>query len=70
MYFVCDVNNECIQMFHVADGRYMGAAIKKGEQGLGMPCRITWCNRISSLVVVHNKLAKWHITVFKVERKN
>ena len=68
--FVCDWNNACIQMFGVADGRYMGALIKKGEQGLGRPLRIKWCSRISSLVIIHYKPNKWHITVFKVERKN
>ena len=68
--FVCDVNNKCIQMFHVSDGRYLGAVMKEGEQGLGIPFRNRWCSRMSSLVVIHNKSARWFITVFKVEREN
>ena len=51
--FVCDENNKCVQMFNVADGRYLGTVIKEGEQGLGQPCVITWCSRMSSLVVIH-----------------
>lgn len=64
--FVCDDNNECIQMFQVEDGRYMGAVIKEGEQGLGNPCRIRWYSRLSSFVIIHLKNGKWWISVFKV----
>ena len=63
--FVCDDNNECIQMFHVADGRYLGTLIQKGEKGLGNPCRIRWCNRISSFVIIHGKNGRWWISVYK-----
>ena len=50
--FVCDVNNDCVQMFST-DGMYMGPLIKKGEQGLGCPEWIRWFEESSSLVVSH-----------------
>ena len=65
--FVCDDNNRCVQMFNVADGRYMGTLIKNGEQGLGEPARIRWCSKISSFVIIHLKNDKWWISVYKVD---
>ena len=50
--FVCDVNNACVEMFST-DGTYIGPLIKKGEQGLGCPEWIRWCETSSSLVVSH-----------------
>ena len=50
--FVCDVNNTCVQIFST-DGTYMGPLIKKGQQGLGCPEWICWCEASSSLVVSH-----------------
>ena len=64
--FVCDDNNKCVQMFHVADGRYLGTLIRNGEQGLGEPFVIRWCSRISSFVIIHEKNDKWCISVYRV----
>lgn len=50
--FVCDVGNACVQMFS-ADGKSMGAVLRAGKQGLGKPWLITWCDKMSSLVVAH-----------------
>ena len=50
--FVCDINNSCVQMFST-DGTYIGPLIKKGDQGLGCPEWIRWCEASSSLVVSH-----------------
>ena len=50
--FVCDINNACVQIFST-DGTYMGPLIKKGQQGLGCPEWICWCEASSSLVVSH-----------------
>ena len=65
---VCDDdNNKCVQMFHVADGRYLGATIKAGECGLGEPWAIAYSNKTCALVVAHLKGEgqKWWISVFK-----
>ena len=66
--FVCDPSsNRCVQMFHVADGRYMGPVISEGEQGLGEPYYTRWCNATSSLIVAHMKNSKYHISTICVE---
>ena len=67
--FICDDNNKCVQMFNVADGRYLGTLIENGKQGLGDPVRIVWCSRMSSLVVIHFKDGIF-ITVFLLEKRN
>ena len=67
--FVCDDNNKCVQMFHVADGRYLGAVLSEGEQGLGEPFLVTWCSRMSSLVVINLKDGIF-ITVLLIEKRN
>ena len=66
--FVCDDDkgNRCIQMFSLPDGKYLGCLIREGEQGLGIPCRICWCQESSSLVV-HWKDRQWQISVISVE---
>ena len=65
--FVCDDNNKCVQMFDVADGRYLGAAIKAGECGLGEPWAIAYSSKMCALVVAHLKGEgqKWWISVLK-----
>ena len=68
--FVYDDNNKCVQMFNVADGRYLGTLIESEKQGLGDPVRIVWCSRMSSLVVIHLKNNFSFIAVFLVQRRN
>ena len=51
--FVCDVHNACVQMFSVADARYMGTVLKDCAQDIGTPRLIRWCKNTLSLVVVH-----------------
>ena len=46
---ICDYNNECIQMFSIRDGTYMGAMMIK--QGLVKPSCIEWWESLSSFVV-------------------
>ena len=65
--FVCDDNNRCVQMFNIADGRYLGTLIESGERDLGDPIRIRWCSRISSFVIIHSINDKWWISVYKVD---
>ena len=48
--FVCDADNKCVQMFSVTDGTYHGPVIKPGDLGIGKPCRICWCEEVSSSV--------------------
>ena len=49
--FVCDRANRCIQVLSIVDGSYLGCLLKAGEQGLGDPLFIRWCNDTSSLIV-------------------
>ena len=60
--FVCDISNECMQMFSVSDGRYLGCLFREGEHGLGYPCYALWSKEMSSLIVLDGN--KW---ISKVE---
>ena len=65
---VCDTNNECVQMFRVADGKYLGPLIKEGEHNLGLPRFIGWSSRLSSLIVVDDECSEFCINTIKIER--
>ena len=67
--FVCDntFGNNCIQMFSVSNGQYLGRLIKKGEQGLGYPLRICWHSADHSLVVVHTMSLSYYLSVINME---
>ena len=54
--FVCDSTrgNNCIQMFRVVDGNYLGCLIK-GDEDLRNITRVLLCEEIKSLIVVHGK---------------
>ena len=52
--FVLDSGNTSIEVFST-DGNYKVCLIKAGEQGLGVPMRIRWCDTTRSLVVAHCK---------------
>ena len=55
--FVCDSSdgNNCIQMFRVVDGNYLGCLIKKGDKGLQNIAEVLLCEEIKSLAVGHGK---------------
>ena len=50
--FVCDENNKCVHVF-TTSGDHVGAVLREGEQGLGRPRLIHWCDGSSSLIVGH-----------------
>ena len=58
--FVCDYEGACIQKFS-ARGTYLGAVLKKGDQGFGQPWGIN-CYARSSLIVVHITNAQYQIS--------
>ena len=51
--FVSDPKSECIRVYDLND-KYKGQVLRKGEQGLGKPGAIRWCNATSSLVISHH----------------
>ena len=52
--FVIDHSDECIHRFNLnAQFRYVGILLKGGDDVLGKPVMIRWCNSVSSLVVAH-----------------
>ena len=58
--FVCDYDSACIHKFS-ARGAYVGAVLKKGDQGFGQPWGIN-CYARSSLIVVHITNAQYQIS--------
>ena len=50
--FVCDFANECIEMFSMLDGSYLGSLVIE-EQGLGSPRLARFCKEMSSLIVYY-----------------
>ena len=60
--YVTDITNDCIQMFSVSDGQYLKSFIKRGDQGLGIPCGLGWCETTRSLVVIHSNYTHWLIS--------
>ena len=64
--FACDQNNECVQVFSLQDGKYLGKLA--GARGLGNPERILWFDQESSLFVAHkDKNAILNMNVVKVD---
>ena len=63
--FLPDTKRALIHVCSV-DGKYMGCLIKEGEQGLGVPGCIRWCNNTSSLIVAHFKENSWFISDIKL----
>ena len=52
--FACDTANECIQLFSTT-GIYVGCFVAKGQHGIKMPKLARWCNKSSSLIVIHSE---------------
>ena len=69
--FVCDGNNNSIQLFSVASGKYLGAMIvfDKPKVGNVRPLRCRWCENTSSLVVVRASESKCFLDIFKCGEK-
>ena len=66
--FVCDWmnGNKCIHLFRASDGQYLGCLIKDKEE-LGIPARIHWCKKSSSLITVCYWKREFHINVINVQ---
>ena len=60
--FACDLNHACVQIFSVSNGKYLGRLPNFGRV-LGQPVMVRWCHNKSSLLVVHQKRNKYHLTV-------
>ena len=58
--------NNCIHMFRVVDGSYLGCLIREGERGLGDLGRIFWSITANSLLVSHGRGDDESITTLKV----
>ena len=63
--FVCDTNNCCIHAF-TTDGEYQGVAFKRGDEGLGKPKRIRWCQTLSSLIIAHQQGNTCSVNIVKL----
>ena len=63
--YICDPNNACIQMFS-SGGEYRGVLLRQGEQGLGTPWSVRWCNSKSLLVVLHKTSERDLLSFVKV----
>ena len=50
--FVSDENNKCVHVFSIS-GDHVGTVLHEGEQGLGRPRLIHWCDSSFSLIVAH-----------------
>ena len=62
--FVCDVRNKYIHMFTTAG--YKKAIWKGDEQGLGRPLSIRWCDKTSSLNVIHMLYGEYKFSKIRV----
>ena len=65
--FACYYRNSSIEMFSASDGQYLGCLIKAGDQDLGRPWRVLWCETSSSLVVAEDSDFNWIVSVIKLE---
>ena len=63
--FVCDDGNGCVHVFS-PNGTYAGDLIRRGEQGLGSPFKISWSDKNKSLLVAHKKDGLVHVSSVKV----
>ena len=65
--FVCDGANRCIFVLS-ADGKFVAILMREGEQNLGEPRKIRWCNASESLVVSNKRDEKWNVSIVNVKR--
>ena len=59
--------NNCIHMFSVSDGQYLGCLIKEGEQGVGYPRKISWHSASHSLAVAHGVGYSWSLSMINMK---
>ena len=64
---VCSYYGYGIEMFSLQEGKNLGYLITKGQNGLGKPRHVRWCNATSSLVVTHEIKKKLHISNIKFD---
>ena len=64
---VCSHARDEIEMFSLSDGKNLGCLITKGQNGLGKPRHVRWCNATSYLVVAHEIKKKIHISTIKFD---
>ena len=67
--FVCDENSHCFHALSARDGIHQGVVVRKGQEGVGEPFKVTWHQDSESLVVAHVTKSKgdisiWHLSVF------
>ena len=51
--FACDINNKCIQVFDVDDGKYLGPLTIDGNREVRCMLKVRWCSALNVLVVLH-----------------
>ena len=68
-FFVCDRDNECIQIFTVG-GTYLGSLFEERRQSLEQPLKLRWNIAKTSLVVAHTKYENYAISVIPVDTDN
>ena len=68
LLFVCDWigGGECIHLFRASDGKYLGC-LMKDEKKLGVPARICWCEKTSSLITVCWCNSEFYINAISVQ---
>ena len=64
--FVCDTNNNCVQMFS-ADGSYQGRLEIADQERPGELKTIRWCSSSSSLIVIHKRDGQQHDNISSVK---
>ena len=62
--FVCDKANGCVQVLST-EGTFLATVLRNGEQRLGIPNRIRWCQKTKSLVITSKKQGLFSISVFE-----
>ena len=65
--FVSDENNKCVHVFSTS-GDHVGIVLREGEQGLGRPRLIHWCESSSNLIVAHIIDEQYCISQIEVEQ--
>ena len=63
--FMSAEENSAIQVFF-PDGKHRGCLIEKEEQQFGNHMYIRWCEKTSSLIVIHHRDETWFLSAVKV----
>ena len=62
--FLCDKKNSCVHALSVRDGKHLGVVVRKGQDGVGKPCNVTWHQESAFLIVAHERDGVYHLSVF------